>query len=299
MFSLNHTLSFPWEVEWSVTWACNAHCSFCSTGNYNRNLHSQDINIISTRIIEAQPLAITLSGGEPLVHPEIDSIINVLVSSGIPLNLTTNGLLLHRVKPENISKLNWIRISLHSCFRDTSKKIMGERYNLEKVLNNIKRIGLITKKFSIFMILTKENCNVNELNELLKISKSLGAANIEIGIIKLLGWANTSMLEPNLVINEALEHIGKYANALELNVVLPNINTKKHYCVARAKNVAIFPDGSVRSCSFDNDIAWGNISDEPLIDIWSRRPFLDEYCDRCSPGGYQTDSKRIISIKNI
>lgn len=299
MFSMNEELGFPWEVEWSITWACNVNCYFCSTGEYDRKLYSNYTDIVSKKIIEAHPLTITLSGGEPLVHPKIEKILDTLVSSNIPVNITTNGISLNKIDQKILSKLNWIRVSLHSGINKTSKVIMGNKYNLEKVIENINKLSKITNRFSLFFILTKENSTKEELCELLNLSKYLGVNNVEVGIIKLLGLANKSMLEDKNLIAEIIDYLRIEANKLGISIKLPDIYQDKHVCIARSRNISIFPDGSVRSCSFDNDVSWGNIFHESLIDIWKKHPYLNDWCDRCNPGGYQSEQKRLISIKNI
>lgn len=292
MHGMNEFPGFPWEVEWSITWACNTHCFFCSTGRYDRSLYAADVGLVAERIIAAKPLTVTLSGGEPLVHPKIGGVIDAFLNKKLPLNLTTNGLALSRLSPIQFSGMNWIRISLHAESDDVAKRIMGQTYNVRKVISNIEALGRHNVNFSIFALLTKANSSQCEITKLVKLVKNLGAARLEIGIIKLLGWANKEMLLPKKELERSLEFLIEAASAYGVEVSIPEIDQDLHLCSARARNAAIFPDGSVRSCSFDHDEQWGNILSDSLEEIWRRRSKLDNYCDRCAPGGYQQDFSR-------
>jgi len=289
MHGMNEFPGFPWEVEWSITWACNTHCFFCSTGRYDRSSYAADVNLVAERIIAVRPLTVTLSGGEPLVHPEIGSVIDLFLNRRVPLNLTTNGLCLSRLSPIQCSGMNWVRISLHAESDDIAKGIMGQSYNVRKVISNIETLRQHNENFSIFTLLTKANSSCSEINKLVKLTKSLGAARLEVGIIKLLGWANKDMLLPKRDLDLPLKFLAEAAKMYGVEVSIPEIHQDLHVCSARARNAAIFPDGSVKSCSFDNDEQWGNILSDSLEKIWLRRSRLDTHCDRCAPGGYQRD----------
>lgn len=292
MLSLNRNPGFPWEVEWSLTWACNASCFFCSTGKYDRSLHADHVGIVARHIIGARPLAVTLSGGEPLVHPDAPKVLDTLLESGIPTNITTNGLALSRLNTDQLSAANWIRVSLHSVSPMVSRKIMGDSYNVEKVLSNISTLCGATQKFSLFVLISSANGNSEEMLGLVRLARDVGASKIEFGVVKLIGWAHADMLAPRSRVRDLVNLVQTEATSLGIEVVAPDVDVVKHTCVARSKNAAVFPDGSVRSCSFDRDESWGNLVSEPLLDIWRRRARLDDYCDRCSPGGYQLDSAR-------
>jgi MoaA/NifB/PqqE/SkfB family radical SAM enzyme len=68
--------------------------------------------------------AITISGGEPLLHPELDEIIRRIRRHGILAGLITNGYLL---TPERISRLNHagldqLQISIDNVLPDKVSK---------------------------------------------------------------------------------------------------------------------------------------------------------------------------------
>ncbi len=218
--------------------------------------------------------------------------VQTFLSGEVPTSITTNGIALGRLSESQLSQLNWIRVSLHSASPDTSRRIMGDAYNVSKVLGNLRSLSRITQRFSLFTLITDPNGTPGELRGLIRTASDLGVRKIEFGIVKLIGWASPEMLVTKQRIKQLLDVAWTEASSCGIEVIAPDVDTGKHTCLARSRNAAVFPDGAVRSCSFDHDEPWGNILAEPLLEIWRRRAKLDDFCDRCSPGGYHSDGAR-------
>ena len=67
---------------------------------------------------------ITISGGEPLLHPELDDVIRRIRKHGMVAGLITNGYLLvpERIERLNKAGLEWLQISIDNYPDDVSKK---------------------------------------------------------------------------------------------------------------------------------------------------------------------------------
>lgn len=69
---------------------CNMRCCYCDT-LYAVNRNQGDPMSIE-EILEMCPIKrITLTGGEPLYHPNVAELLKVLVSKGFEVNIETNG----------------------------------------------------------------------------------------------------------------------------------------------------------------------------------------------------------------
>lgn len=100
-------IRLPWteitapNVMIEITHSCNLRCVACYSGN--RSGH-KSINAIKDDLNAAMKLrpidTVTITGGEPLLHPELDQIIRLLSGSGLKTFLLSNGLLAnpHRLK---------------------------------------------------------------------------------------------------------------------------------------------------------------------------------------------------------
>ncbi len=105
------------SVNWHITSACNYQCKFCFTKNLrsdevDRNRTEKILRILFDIGIEK----INFVGGEPLIHPHIDSLTRMAKEIGYVVSLTTNGSLLTVKKLAQLrNHVDWIGLSVESC----------------------------------------------------------------------------------------------------------------------------------------------------------------------------------------
>jgi len=105
---------------------CNLDCSYCN--EYDKVSDPVPIEEMLRRIDKLGELGagiITLSGGEPALHPELDAIVARIRQRGAIATLITNGLLLtpERIQRFNRAGLDYLQISIDNLQPDeTSKK---------------------------------------------------------------------------------------------------------------------------------------------------------------------------------
>lgn len=72
---------------------CNLHCSYCDT-RYGCEGNNYDVMSIREIVEECRLLEVknvTITGGEPLIHPGIKKLIEALLCAGYYVNVETNG----------------------------------------------------------------------------------------------------------------------------------------------------------------------------------------------------------------
>jgi radical SAM protein with 4Fe4S-binding SPASM domain len=77
-----------------VTERCNLHCAHCfvSSGNWGEHMRFEDIvERVLPRLCRARVERLTLTGGEPFVHPDIMEICRAVADLGLPLGICTNA----------------------------------------------------------------------------------------------------------------------------------------------------------------------------------------------------------------
>jgi MoaA/NifB/PqqE/SkfB family radical SAM enzyme len=77
----------------NITRACNLDCEYCYIGRTNEFL---DKTFIIKQVERYHPEKVTLTGGEPLLHPQVLDILQYLIQQRIHVNMVTNGTLLNR-----------------------------------------------------------------------------------------------------------------------------------------------------------------------------------------------------------
>lgn len=102
----------PIHLHLSPTNKCNLSCPFCSCKDVDRNLELtfEQITWILDVYAPRGTKALTITGGgEPLVHPALDQIIEYAAKKEIEVGMVTNGDLLNKLKHHE--NLTWCRIS--------------------------------------------------------------------------------------------------------------------------------------------------------------------------------------------
>lgn len=77
-----------------ITERCNLHCAHCfvSSGNWGEHMRFEDIvERVLPRLRQARVERITLTGGEPFVHPSIMEICQAIAELDMPLGICTNA----------------------------------------------------------------------------------------------------------------------------------------------------------------------------------------------------------------
>ncbi len=112
---------------------CNEDCFFCYNEGMEikkRKISAENLDFI---LDAAYPFIknIKLVGGEPLLHPEFDAIVNLCLNYA-PTSVTTNGVLIEK-HLDVLRKMEQVTVSVHSINNEKYKEIVRvENDNLLK-----------------------------------------------------------------------------------------------------------------------------------------------------------------------
>ena len=89
---------FPLIVELEPLFACNLSCNGCGKIQYPTDILRKRLSVDAAvaAIEECGAPMVSIAGGEPLLHPEIDKMTQALLDRGRYVYLCTNALLLER-----------------------------------------------------------------------------------------------------------------------------------------------------------------------------------------------------------
>jgi MoaA/NifB/PqqE/SkfB family radical SAM enzyme len=104
---------------------CNLACAYCN--EYDNSSSPVPLDTMHERLDKLAALgttAITISGGEPLLHPDLDAIVARIRRGGAIAGVITNGYLLtaERVKRLNRAGLEHLQISIDNAVPDEVSK---------------------------------------------------------------------------------------------------------------------------------------------------------------------------------
>jgi len=105
---------------------CNLSCTYCNEfDDFSKPVPTAEMLHRIDRLAALGTSIVTISGGEPLLHPELDQIIRCIRRHGILAGLITNGYLLTQERIERLNRagLDHLQISIDNVLPDeTSKK---------------------------------------------------------------------------------------------------------------------------------------------------------------------------------
>lgn len=141
----------PIEAQIIPIRRCNLSCTYCNEFDSSSKPVPTEEMIHRVDLLAALGTAtITISGGEPLLHPEVDEIIKKIRSHGMLAGLITNGYLLtpERIKRLNHAGLDHLQISIDNVKPDDVSK---------------KSLRVLRKKLGLLADLAQFDVNVNSV----------------------------------------------------------------------------------------------------------------------------------------
>jgi len=258
---------------------CNLACTYCN--EFDDFSKPVDTDVMLERIDELGRLGtsiITISGGEPLLHPDLDQIIARIRSTGAVTGLITNGYLLtaERIERLNRAGLDHMQISIDNVQPDEVSK---------------KSLKVLDRKLQLLAGHALFHVNINSVvgggvkneDDALVIAKraiQLGFSST-IGIIHD-GSGQLKPLSPKeREIYLAVKDLEK-RNFSQLNFFQENIakGQPNHWrCRAGARYVYICEDGLVHYCSQQRGYPGKPLASYTVDDI--RREYTTEKA--CAP----------------
>lgn len=120
------------DLAINIVRKCNLDCPHCFITREGPEISFEKIKK-AVEIIK--PTEVTLSGGEPFLHKDVQKILSYLDSQKCTINIYTNGYLITDKRIENLLRLKSVvvYISDHSDYQ-------GTRQNHEHILENAKKL---------------------------------------------------------------------------------------------------------------------------------------------------------------
>jgi len=215
-----------------LTHRCPLQCAYCSNPLelYRRDQELPKEAWLRT-INEAAELGIhhvSFTGGEPLLYPGLDQLIQLASSRGLYTNLITSGVGLTENRLMDLANfgLDHIQLSLQDIDMDSAKEISGKDVLAQKI-KVAKWISARNFGFTINIVVHRKN--LSRLEEMISWAQAVGADKVEIAHVQYLGWAlkNRSHLLPTKEqVREATVTIAKakkqFEGQIKIDHVLPD-----------------------------------------------------------------------------
>ncbi len=181
----------PLLVQLVVTRRCNLACGYCH--EYDDSSQPVDQRLLERRIDHSGDLGtlvLTLTGGEPLLHPQLDALVARVALHGMVCTLISNGYALTR---EWVRRLNDAGLSLLQMSVD----------NIEANSWSQKSWNLVRKKLELLKESARFEVNVNAVlgSSTLEETRHVVAAVRDIGFFMTVGLMHDDdgQIQPGLL----------------------------------------------------------------------------------------------------
>ena len=266
-------MKFP-KIYLEITNICNLSCSFCrGTVREKQFLSVEDFRRYATEARQFTDYLYLHVMGEPLLHPELQALLDIAASLGFRICITTNGTLL----PERLSallcradSLYKVSVSLHAFEANTERRIGRDfRGYIEGCADAAQRLG---ERGTIVALRLWNNDNPAAVTP---------ARNGENdAVLSILRERFAGEWTPNRRGQKIGEGVylewGDKFDWPTADGSIPDYGPRAH-CFAMKDHVAILCDGRVLPCCIDCDGAMplGNLNDKLLGDILADTPAAD------------------------
>lgn len=166
----------PLSAYLELTYACTWRCVFC----YNPRRH--DLSRLSAQewcgvlddLRALGCLTVTLTGGEPLAHPEFLTIARAVRDRALALRVLTNGSLLDRAMAEELAALDplAVELSLHGASAATHDRAAGRPGAFNALMTALDHLQAVAVPLVLKSPLTR--INEGELEAMLALAAARG-----------------------------------------------------------------------------------------------------------------------------
>jgi len=289
----------PFYIQWHITNVCNLRCLHCYQDDFSKKsdldwagLKKVSGHILATMRDWDQKACIHLTGGEPLLKPELFPLLSNLDQQSMveELGIITNGLPIDREmvrRLSDFSKLKKIKVSLDGANAEMDNSIRSKGA-FNKVMENlplIKEAG----RFEILFMFTAMKRNFKNLPSLFKLCQDLSIDGLIIERFIPLGRGREIMGEV-LSKEEWKEMIGMLldffkteeedhsffpyqAFQISFNEEEPKLLGAP--CVIGRDGMCIMPNGDVFPCR-RFPVTIGNLLNDSLKTIWEKSELLEK-----------------------
>ncbi|OPY37886.1 MAG: pyrroloquinoline quinone biosynthesis protein PqqE [Methanoregula sp. PtaU1.Bin051] len=240
-----------------ITDVCNAHCVHCfiSAENHGESMSFENFrDFVLPRIKQCRVSNVTLTGGEPFLHPDILDIVQLLTRENIRTGICTNANIItdDQIQTLSTNKNVHINASLHGFSPDSHDRFMAKKGAFKKCISTIRQLS----KYNLIqgILVTPNNfADVREYEKLCEFAIQVNAKYVLMNPLSSMG-RGVDNVSRFAVSRETLELIRKitqkYSDRIQLAYIrFPNDSLPLGDC--EAGNIFyVFVNGDVTICAY-------------------------------------------------
>jgi len=240
------------KIYIEITNNCNLNCSFCNNNKRTKKFMSvSEFKHIIENIKPYTDYIYLHVKGEPLLHPDLEEILNICSNNNIKVNLTTNGTLLKKREDIllNAKCLRQINVSLHS--ENNLKTYFEDIFSVTRKLND--------RVYISYRLWTLNNYKLDEKSTE-TVNKIINEYSLSTEMVEKLKNVPSLKIDFNTYVDK--ENLFQWPD-------MEKTEQNNGFCYGLTTHFGILVDGTVIPCCLDGEgiINLGNIFKEDLKEI--------------------------------
>lgn len=307
-----HELNY---LFWECTWRCNLSCRHCGSD-------CQASTVVPDMPLEdllraLEPLqgkykrnttVVAITGGEPLLRPDLADCGRALRKRGFRWGIVTNGMLYDEAMHQTLIQagLGAITVSLDGL-EDTHNWLRNNPLSFKKALNALRIISQSHLAYDVVTCVHQRN--LSELPMLKELLLANGIKHWRLFTIAPIGRAaqNDELQLRGEQIKQMLQFIAdtrkeghidlKFSCEAYTGDYEERVRDSYFFCRAGINIGSILIDGSISACpNINRSFAQGNIYHDDLMDVWENRfeKMRDRSWMKCGPCANCNDYKQCL-----
>lgn len=260
-------------LQFQYDYTCNFRCQHCCIKHFQvkknqRYFTPKDVKELARQADEMGLAQIVITGGEPLVFPDFDKIVEAINPEKFYIVSDTNGWFLDEERAKHLKKIgvDKIQLSLDNLIpeeHDKFRRRIGSHQRAMRAITAAKKAGL---HIIIQTVVWKERVRSQELIDFLKFGKK-NDVGIFITYAKPVGaWEGNFDI---LINKDDMDYVRKLEKKYSVFTHLTPSYGLDLGCIAVKRMVSITKYGDIMPCPYIHT-SLGNFFEEPLKDIIER-----------------------------
>ncbi len=291
------------ELYFYLTDACNLRCRHCwiepRSLDEKRTISAIDTDLFTSILNQAEPLGmqgVKLTGGEPLLHPRINELLDMIRQRRLRLSVETNGTLCTPELAERIAacKHAFVSVSLDAAEAETHEWIRGKKGSFAAAIAGIE--NLVAAGLNPQVIMTVMRRNKDQMQPVVRLAESLGAGSVKFNVVQPTARGERMHAAGETLDITELVALGKWVDEeLSSSTTLslcfhqpPSFRSLGKmfgaagdgcYCCGILGILGVLVDGSYALCGIGvtvPELIFGHASRDPLKEVWLNAPILKQ-----------------------
>jgi len=290
-------------IYFYLTEGCNCKCRHCwITPKYEVGGEGKwpylSLPLLKKVIKQGRKLglnSVKLTGGEPLIHPDILDILAYIEETGLRLLVETNGL---ACTPEIAAAIkrcsnSFVSVSLDGAKAETHNWVRGVDIAYDGALNGIRNLVKVGMRPQLIMSLVKRN--KDQIEDLVQLAEEIGAGSVKFNLVAPVMDREKQLSEQNetLDIKEFIELGKKIEQEIQpkskIRLSYSHPFAFKSLSAMFEKNdtgrcgifgiIGVLGSGKYALCGIGENIPemiFGDVKKDKLADIWNNNNMLND-----------------------